>query len=220
MKTPIHKRVAKKYAQQKSIRTAGEVRFIKDQSGKENGPNWAYPGYKPSVQRQIQKNFVFNPTQLKPLAKSLRSGLMALGHATSAYNTFVKIKSRNISPDGNLGGLGYSMEITNIRKNLMNVIEALSAITDCIYDEVHAPHWNPEEDELHPRDRREVIEIVKQVNDIQQDPEEYAEEVEEELDEEVDEIVEEESYDELSEDDSVSFEENGAKLVEFPESEV
>lgn len=220
MKTPIHKRVARQYAQQKSIRTAGEVRFIKDQSGKDNGPNWAYPGYKPNVQRQIQKNFVFNPKQLKPLAKSLRSGLMALGHATSAYNTFVKIKSRNISPDGNLGGLGYSMEITNIRKNLMNVIEALSAITDCMYDEVNAPHWNPEEDELHPRDRKEVIEIVKQVNEIQQDPEEYAEEVEEELDEEVEEIVDEESYEELSESSDESVDDGEFPTVEFPESEV
>jgi len=191
----IVKNVARRYAanqqvtKQAMVKQAGEVRFIKDNTSGDLSGDWAYQNTGSSA-RTIGKDFVFNPKQLKPLAKTLRSVLMALGHATSGYNTFVKIKSRNISPDGNLGGMGYIMEISKIRKGLMNCIEALSAMSDCMYDELGAPHWNPEKDELHPRDRAEVQELVKQGNEIQQDPEEYAEEAEEELDEEVDEAVE------------------------------
>lgn len=187
MRKPNSKRVVAKFRSKAkgTTRTAGEVRFIKDQSDKDVGPNWAYPGYKPNVERNIKKDFIFNAQELEPLSKSLRSGLMALGHVTSCYNTFVKIKSRNISPDGNLGGLGYIMEISDIRKNLMNCIEALSAVTDCMYDEILAPHWNPDEDTLTPRDRENVISIVEQIKDIHSDPEEYAEQEEQEMDEEL-----------------------------------
>lgn len=185
MKKPSAKRVASLHARKASMnKTAGEVRFIKDNTTGDLSGDWAY-GATPSAQRNIGKDFVFDPKQLKPLAKSLRSALMALGHATSCYNTFVKIKSRNISPDGNLGGLGYIMEISNMRKNMMNVIEALSKMTDCMYDEVLAPHWNPAEDELHPRDREQVIDIVEQIKDLHSDPEEYALEEEQEMDNEV-----------------------------------
>ena len=186
MDRPSPKRVALKYAASKGIRTktAGEVRFIKDNTSGDLSGDWAYT---PSgaAERQIGKDFIFNPRELKPLAKSLRSALMALGHATSCYNTFVKIKSRKISPDGNLGGMGYIMEISKIRKGLMNCIESLSSITDCMYDEILAPHWNPAEDEMTPRDREEVIELVDQIKEIQEDPEEFAEKEEDNLDEEL-----------------------------------
>lgn len=195
MRTEIIKNVARKYATQQvvkqaMVKQAGEVRFIKDNTSGDLSGDWAYQNTGTSS-RTISKDFVFNPKQLKPLAKTLRSVLMALGHATSGYNTFVKIKSRNISPDGNLGGMGYIMEISKIRKGLMNCIEALSAMSDCMYDELGAPHWNPEKDVLTPRDRLEVQELVKQVNEIQQDPEEYAEAEEDVLDEQIDDAVEE-----------------------------
>lgn len=188
MNKPSAKRVVEKYKSRTAgmKRTAGEIRFVKDQSGKDNGPNWAYPGYKPHLERKIKSDFLFNAKELEPLSKALRSGLMALGHVTSCYNTFVKIKSRNISPDGNLGGLGYIMEIPNIRKNLMNCIEALSGITDCMYDEILAPHWNRDEDTLTPRDRENVVKVVNQIKEIHSDPEEYAEQEEKEMDEELD----------------------------------
>lgn len=202
MRKPSPKRVVSKHLRTKTagrIKTAGEIRFVKDQSDKDVGPNWAYPGYKPHVERAIKKDFIFNAKELEPLSKSLRSGLMALGHATSCYNTFVKIKSRNISPDGNLGGLGYIMPISDIRKNLMNCIEALSSITDSMYDEILAPHWNPDEDELTPRDREHVINIVEQIKELHSDPEDYAEQEEQEMDAELDspeeQVPTEEDYD-------------------------
>lgn len=160
-------------------KTAGEVRFIKDRGGDHNEWGWGTPG---PMEREIDEEFVFNPKFLEPLAVSLRSGLMALGHATSAYNTFTKIKSRNVSPDGNLGGKGYIQKIPEIRRQLMNAIEALSAITDTVYDEINAPHWDPAEDKLDPRDREMVKDIVQDVEEIKADPEEWAEGEEAEMD--------------------------------------
>jgi len=156
-------------------KTAGEVRFIKDRSGDKGEWGWGAPG--PS-EREINEDFVFNPKYLKPLAETLRSALMALGHATSAHARFVKIKSRNISPDGSLGGRGYISKIPDMRRQLMNCVEALSAFTDTVYDEIRAPHWSPTEDTLHPRDREEVKEIVEDAEEIKADPEGWAEEVE------------------------------------------
>jgi len=162
-------------------KTAGEVRFIKDRGSNHAEWGWGTPG--PS-EREIQENFVFNARYLKPLATTLRSSLMALGHATSAHARLVKIKSRNISPDGSLGGKGYIQKISDMRRQLMNVVEALSALTDTLYDEMKAPHWDPAEDTLDPRDREQVKEIVEDAEGIREDPEGWAVEQEAELDDE------------------------------------
>lgn len=167
-------------------RTAGEVRFIKDRSG--DAGEWAYSTPGPS-ERDIEQDFVFNAKHLKPLAQTIRSCLMALGHCTSAYNRFVKIKSRNVSPDGSLGGKGYIQKIPDMRRQLMNCVEALSALTDTIYDEMNAPHWNPSEDTLDPRDREEVREIIEDAEEIKDDPEAWAAGQEEEMDAENEEAV-------------------------------
>ena len=161
-------------------RTAGEVRFVKDRSGDAGAWGWGSPG--PS-ERGILPDFVFTPKYLKPLATSMRSALMSLGHVISAYNTFVRIKSRNISPDGSLGGKGYIQKIPDMRRQLMNCVEALSAFTDTVYDELSAPHWSATEDTLHPRDREEVKEIVQEAEEIKDDPEAWAEGEEEEYEE-------------------------------------
>jgi hypothetical protein len=162
-------------------KTAGEVRFIKDRGSDDKEWGWGTPG---PQEREIQEDFVFNPRYLKPLALTMRSALMALGHATSAHARFVKVKSRNVSPDGALGGKGYIQKIPDMRRQLMNTIEALSALTDTLYDELNAPHWNPAEDTLDPRDREEVKEIVEDAEEIRDNPEGWAAEQEEEMDEE------------------------------------
>ncbi len=162
-------------------KSAGEVRFIKDRAGDTKEWAWSPPG---ASERNISENFIFNAKDLKPLVLTLRSALMALGHATSAHARFVKIKSRNVSPDGALGGMGYLQKITDMRRNLMNCIEVLSAFTDTIHDEVLAPHWHPAEDKMTPRDRDEVKELVEETKEIQRDPEGWAEDQEEKIDEE------------------------------------
>lgn len=164
------------------VKVAGEVRFIKDKGSDHAEWGWGTPG--PS-EREIDPGFEFKPKYLKPLAETLRSALMALGHATSAHSRFVKIKSRNVSPDGNLGGKGYIQKVPEMRRQLMNCVEVLSAITDTLYDEIQAPHWNPDTAGGGNREREEVEEIMDDVGEIKEDPEEWAEDQEDEMDNDI-----------------------------------
>jgi len=164
-------------------KTAGEVRFIKDRSGDEKQWGWGAPS---PVERSLSPEFEFVASKRKPLATTLRASLAALGHTMSAYQTFAKIKSATISPDGSLGGKGYIQKISEMRRQYMNVVEALSALTDTIYDEVNAPHWNPVIAEQSPRERQEVREIMDDAEEIKEDPEGWAEEEEAEMDAEND----------------------------------
>ena len=92
-------------------KTAGEIRFIKDRgTGKDE---WAWGGFPPSRRELKVPGWEWKAENAKPLAKILRSTLAALGHASSANQTFTKLKSVNISPDGNLGGKGYIQGITD-----------------------------------------------------------------------------------------------------------
>lgn len=175
---PSAMRVASRHLGIPMSKTAGEVRFIKDRGGDEKNFAWANTG--PS-QREITNGFEFSPAKLKPLAKCLRATLMALGHTQSAYHDFTKIKSAQISPDGNLGGKGYIQQITEMRRTYMNVSEALSALSDTIYDEINAPHWAVQagEEQATSRTRDDVAEIMDDVEEIRENPEEVAEDMEE-----------------------------------------
>lgn len=165
------------------MKTAGEVRFIKDRGG--DTKEWAW-GAPPPTNRELDPDYKFEVRNLEPLARTLRSTLMALGHVQSAYNTFTKIKSRNVSPDGSLGGRGYIQKITDIRRQFMNCSEVLSAVSDTLYDEIQAPHWHPDmgEDASDPREREEVMDIMTDVQEIKENPEQWAEGEESEMDEE------------------------------------
>lgn len=158
-----------KTASNKRVKTAGEVRFIKDHGDDSNA--WAW-GQHPPSQRKMDPNHIFNHKCNKNIARVLRSTLSALGHAMSAYTTFAKIKSRDISPDGNLGGRGYIMEIKAIRRQYMNVVEALSAMSDTLYDEITADHWKIEQDKM-------LNQVMGEIEEIKDDPEGWAIEVEE-----------------------------------------
>lgn len=185
MSVPDPKRVAEAYitrtASSNRTKTAGEVRFIKDRGSDKNEWAWGTPG--PS-QREIGEDFQFRPKYLKPLSLTLRATLMAMGHALSAQNTFAKVKSADVSPDGSLGGKGYIQKIADMRRAYMNVVEALSALSDTLYDELKAPHWHPESVTGGPREREEVQEILQDAEQIQRDPEGWAEEEQSEMDEE------------------------------------
>jgi hypothetical protein len=146
------------------VKTAGEVRFIKDRE--EDANAWAW-GLHPPSQRNMDINHSFNSNCNKNIAKVLRSTLSALGHAMSGYSTFAKIKSRDISPDGNLGGRGYIMEIKSIRRQYMNVVEALSSMSDTLYYEITADHWKAEQNKM-------LENVMGEVEDIKEDPEAWA----------------------------------------------
>jgi len=153
------------------IKLAGEVIFKKDRGGDKD--QWAYADVAPS-ERMVPGDFNFSPKNAKPLAKVLRASLAALGHVLSAYHTFAKIKSARVSPDGNLGGKGYIQKIADMRRQYMNVVEALSALTDTIYDEVHAPHWAAVSRQEDPQDAAQVKEMLGDAEEIREDPEGWA----------------------------------------------
>jgi hypothetical protein len=173
------KRVAARYILARQVKTAGEVRFIKDRGGDKSEWGWGVPG---PFERKLGDDFAFEQRNLKPLAKVLRATLAALGHSLSAYNGFTCIKSATISPDGALGGRGYIQKIADMRRQFMNCVEALSALADTVYDELHAPHWNPVVEEQSPRERKQVVEIMEDVESIRESPEAWAEGEENEMD--------------------------------------
>jgi len=160
-------------------RTAGEVRFIKDKSGDSN--QWAWNDAGPQ-ERKIYPDFAFDPRNTKPLAKVLRATNAALGHSMSAYAVFTKLKSADVSPDGSLGGKGYIAKIAEMRRAYMNCVEALSALSDTLYDEIRAPHWAAVSRQSDPEERAEVEQIVEDAVEIKEDPEAWAEEQEQAMD--------------------------------------
>ena len=172
----------KNVARRQMVRTAGEVRFIKDKSN--DASQWAWNDSGPQ-ERKITPDFAFNPKNTKPLAKVMRSTNAALGHAMAAYSVFTKIKSADVSPDGSLGGKGYIQKIAEMRRGYMNVVEALSALSDTLYDEIRAPHWAAVSRQEDPEEREEVEQIVGDALEIKQDPEGWAEDQEEEMDEDL-----------------------------------
>ena len=178
LQLPIEKFAASESGRRTKI--AGEVRFIKDRSSEKGEWAWGMPG--PS-ERELSSEFTFQPRAAKPLARALRSTLMALGHAESAQQTFTKIKSATVSPDGNLGGKGYIKKISEMRREFANCVEALSSLSDTIFDEINAPHWNPAlEEDLSGRDREEVKNLLSDAEEIKEDPQEWAEDEEAEMD--------------------------------------
>lgn len=173
-------------------RTAGEVRFIKDKSNDANQWAWQDGG---EQQRTIYPDYSFDPRKAKILAKVLRSTTASLGHAMAAYEQFSKLKSGDISPDGKLGGKGYIQKIPEMRRAYMNVVEALSALTDTLYDEVRAPHWTAISRQETPKEQAEVQQIVQDALDIKEDPEAWAAEQEADMDEDHDDDAIEEAFD-------------------------
>lgn len=143
------------------VRTAGEIRHIKDV-----GPQ----------KRKYIKDHNYQAKDLKRLTKVLWQVSVALGHLSSASSVFTRMKSVRISPDGHLGGRGYDRPIKDIRGDLYKSIEALASIQDTLHDEVNAEHWKPPVKELPPKEKKDVEEMLDDVDQIRADPEQYGEE--------------------------------------------
>lgn len=158
--------VAQRVAHAFMVKTAGEVRHVKDNSNDAN--SWAFTT--PPAERDMPREdaYTYDPKQVKALAKTLRATNAALGHAMSGYTLFAKIKSRMVSPDGKLGGRGYIQRISEMRRAYMNVVEALSALSDTLHDEVHASHWSAAS--------RQVEDIIEHADEIKENPEAWADE--------------------------------------------
>jgi len=152
------------------MRTAGEIRHIKDNL---------------SAGRDFLENHNFRKEDYVTLTKLLWQVSVALGHTSSVVDTFSRIKSFNLSPDGKLGGMGYNKSVTDMRAELTNALNTLSGVQDTLFDEVNAPHWREIKDNLPKKQKEQVEEIIEDVEEIKEDPEGYAE------DEFIEEIVNE-----------------------------
>jgi len=131
-------------------KTAGRIEFVRDQ-----GP----------VQRNIRvPGFSWDGDVLKNLAKILWATQRSHSFAIAALRLFSRMPSSNFSPDGLLGGRGYIQSIKEMRTNLSNSVENLSAITDTIFDEIHADHWKL------VKDTEEVQSLVNNVEEERSNP--------------------------------------------------
>lgn len=129
--------------------------------------------------RNIPKGHEFDKRALKPLSKALWASTVALGHALTAYRHLSRLKSTTISPDGQMGGQGYVMKLGDMRHKLFEASEALSTISDTIYDEITAPHWKPKLAQLNEDDQDDISRFVEEAQGVMENPEGEAEEAEE-----------------------------------------
>lgn len=138
-----------------SVRTAGVIEFQKDR-----GP----------VRRDIRApGFIWSPEALRNLAKILWATQRANSYTMAAYRVFSKMNSSDFSPDGLLGGRGYIQSVKDMRKDLAQVVEALSAFSDTIQDEINANHWKETEPD------QETTELVEDAENVKENPDSYVE---------------------------------------------
>jgi len=141
-----------------------------------NGPPPSPNDMNAPSKRDIPKEHPFDPKALKPMSKALLASSTALGHALTAYRYLSRLKSTTVSPDGRIGGRGYVMEIQAARQKLYDASEALSAVSDTLYDEIQAPHWKPKLAMLDENDQEDVVRFVGEAQEVLENPEEEAEE--------------------------------------------
>lgn len=137
-------------------------------------------------QRDIPKNFPFDPKALKPMARTVWACSVALGHALAAYRAFNRVKSSSVSPDGMLGGRGYVLGVKDVRKLLFEACENISAVVDTLHDEVNAPHWKPKLADLDANSAEDILHLLDEADETMQDPEEEADEGMEDIESEND----------------------------------
>jgi SMC interacting uncharacterized protein involved in chromosome segregation len=143
------------------------------------------------VRREISDDFQYNKKKLKHLKHILHKLTVSVGTMMSALNEFSRVKGRDISPDGMLGGLGYIMPLKDIKEALVESVHKMSAVTDCIADELTNPKWNAEDD-------KDVKDLIKEKEQIEETVEEDLGDVSEE------EMPEQEMPEEVPEEDSIS----------------
>ena len=157
IETDNEKELAKKIARKK-IRTAGEIKHIKDTSGFDAG-------------RENLENFKFNTSGQKSVANTYKHLAKAFSHMVQASNTFNKLKSSQISPDGKIGGKGFVQSIKAVRVSFSDTINVLSELIDSFYDEVNSPYWKKQTYEENP----EIVALIDEADKIIDNAEEIKE---------------------------------------------
>ena len=133
------------------------------------------------AKRDIPADHEFDKKSVKPLVQTLWAMSVALGHALTAHRAFSRLKSSTFSPDGLLGGRGYVLPVKDVRSNLFEACEQLSALCDTLHDEINAPHWRPKIAELEKQDMAEVTKLLGDAEDWIDNPEEEVAEEQEDV---------------------------------------
>ena len=150
--------LAKKIAKNK-IRTAGEIKHIKDHSGFD-------------IARQGIEGFSFKEKGMKSVATTYKHLANAFLHMVKASNIFAKCKSSQVSPDGKLGGKGYVQPIKSIRASMAETINVMSELLDTFYDEVNSPYWKKQTFEENPMVKKileDADKLVDKAEDIEEE---------------------------------------------------
>jgi hypothetical protein len=129
-----------------------------------------------NAKRNIPADHDFDKKAIKPIVNTLWAMSVALGHALTAHRQFSRLKSSTFSPDGLLGGRGYVMPIKEIRQQIFEACENLSALVDTLHDEINAPHWKPKLADLEKADMAEVERLLTDAEEWVDNPEEETEE--------------------------------------------
>lgn len=133
-------------------------------------------GGAPTGRRQIPTDHEFDKKAVKPLVETLWALSVALGHVLTAHRHFSRLKSVSFSPDGMIGGRGYVMSVRDVRSQLFEASDQISAICDSLFDEINGPHWKPKLAELEEGDADDVMKLLDDAQDNLDDPEAEAEE--------------------------------------------
>lgn len=178
----VRKALNRQYQAAGRVRVAGQEENLPPPPPPNNPGGFAAEGAG-NLKRAIPDGYSYDPRSIKPMAKMLWAMSVSLGHAMAAHKEFTKLKSGTVSPDGLIGGRGYVMSIKDMRKELYNACEGLSALSDTIHDEINAPHWKPKLAQLERDDVEDISQLVGDAERIMEDPEGEAEEDIEEAEE-------------------------------------
>lgn len=116
----------------------------------------------------VHSDYDFELKNLRDLAKILHLTAISLGNLHNATVRFSKIKSRNVSPDGKLGGHGYVKKIKDIRSGYNQATEVVSDILDTLHDECRANHWRI--DSKKTKMTEQIDELIKSTERIIENP--------------------------------------------------
>jgi len=122
------------------------------------------------IRREIPEDFKYNKKKLKHLQRVLHNVNVSLGTLVSALAEISRVKGRDISPDGLLGGLGYILPLHEVKQTLITSVHSLGDVADCLADELTNPRWNAEDDP-------ETKKIVKEKENVEEQVEEQIEDI-------------------------------------------
>jgi len=86
-------------------------------------------------------NFTFDPKYFIELVRIAVCLKKSIEYASIANANFFKIPSNHISPDGAIGGKGYTLLISEARQQMAETVSLLSSLQDSFTDEVTSTHW-------------------------------------------------------------------------------